>query len=140
MQVIKRNNTIVDFDKQKIVLAIEKSMMETEQGIDEELSSDIADNIEEDIKELDIVPTVETIQDMVEEYLMDSDRKDCAKRYILYREERNRLRNIKANSKYKFITEEFVSKYKHIKPPFTNLGHFVYLRTYSRWLSEEGRR
>jgi adenosylcobalamin-dependent ribonucleoside-triphosphate reductase len=138
MQIIKRNGNTVDFDKSKIVLAIEKAMGETEQGIDIELSSDIADSIEEDIKELDIILNVEAIQDMVEEYLMDSERKDVAKRYILYREERNRSRNIK--SKYKFITDEFVSKYKHIKPPFTNLGHFVYLRTYSRWLSEEGRR
>ncbi len=139
MQVIKRDNRVVDFDRKKIIDAIHNAMEETDLGIDEQLSLNITDDIEEDIKEFDMIPTVETIQNMVEEYLMDSDRKDVAKKYILYREERNKNRN-KGNSNYKFITDEFVSKYKHKKPPFTNLGHFVYLRTYSRWLPEESRR
>ena len=140
MQVIKRTGIEVEFDKDKIINAINKAANETELGIDMELSVDIADSIEDDIRELDIIPNIEVISNMVEEYLMDSDRKDIAKKYILYRDERNRLRNTKLNSNYKFITDDFVSKYKHKKPPFTNLGHFVYLRTYSRWLPEENRR
>jgi ribonucleoside-diphosphate reductase alpha chain len=92
MQVIKRTNEPVDFSKDKIINAITRAMDETELGVNIELAVEIADNIEDDINDLDIMPTVETIQNMVEEYLMDS-RKDVAKQYILYREERNRLRN-----------------------------------------------
>ena len=93
MRVIKRNGQEVEFDKQKIIDAMTNAFMETEEGIDEDLIQDIADEIEEEIGELVYYPTVESIQDMVEEALMSSDRKDVAKRYILYRDERSKLRN-----------------------------------------------
>ena len=92
LKVIKRNGQEVGFDKQKIIDAMTNAFMETEEGIDEDLIQDIADEIEE-VLELEYYPTVESIQDMVEEALMDSDRKDVAKRYILYRDERSKLRN-----------------------------------------------
>ncbi|SNS20827.1 ribonucleoside-diphosphate reductase alpha chain/ribonucleoside-triphosphate reductase [Anaerovirgula multivorans] len=38
------------------------------------------------------------------------------------------------------LSDKFLEKYKHIQPPMTELGSFVYYRTYSRWLSSEGRR
>ena len=38
------------------------------------------------------------------------------------------------------LTDEFISKYKHQLSPLNQLGNFVYYRTYSRWLSEQGRR
>ncbi|MEG0908730.1 MAG: ribonucleoside-triphosphate reductase, adenosylcobalamin-dependent [Bacilli bacterium] len=40
----------------------------------------------------------------------------------------------------KLLTEEFLSNYTDNVDSMTNFGHFVYLRTYSRWLEEEGRR
>ena len=40
----------------------------------------------------------------------------------------------------KLLTEEFLSKYKDNVESMTNFGHFVYLRTYARWLDNEGRR
>lgn len=41
-----------------------------------------------------------------------------------------------------YLSDDFISLYKNIIPPFggNGLGHFVYLRTYSRWLPEYGRR
>ena len=45
MQVRKRNGNLVDFEIEKIVVAIEKAMNETEEGIDEKVSQEIADNI-----------------------------------------------------------------------------------------------
>ena len=92
MQVRKRNGALADFDEKKIINAIEKAMAETKEGIDNSLSTEIANNIKEDIEELALIPSVESIQDMVEEYLMDSDRKDIAKQYILYRAKRNEIR------------------------------------------------
>jgi ribonucleoside-diphosphate reductase alpha chain/ribonucleoside-triphosphate reductase len=38
------------------------------------------------------------------------------------------------------LTDEFISEYDDKKPPMTNLGEFVYYRTYSRWLPEKMRR
>lgn len=40
----------------------------------------------------------------------------------------------------KFLSDSFIEKYKSIKPPMTELGMFVYYRTYSRWLEDEKRR
>jgi len=136
LKVQKRNSTLVEFDKNSIIRAIEKAMLETKEGVDSKLSCDIANKIES--IGIDIF-FVENIQDFVEDMLMESNRKDVAKRYIIYREDRNKRRK-NNNSNFKFITDEFVSKYKHKVAPFTNLGHFVYLRTYSRWLPEDGRR
>ncbi|AMN31265.1 ribonucleoside-triphosphate reductase, adenosylcobalamin-dependent [Clostridium perfringens] len=39
-----------------------------------------------------------------------------------------------------YISDKFIEKYKKIKAPFTELGEFVYLRTYSRYISEKKRR
>lgn len=38
------------------------------------------------------------------------------------------------------LTDEFIARYKDVNPPFTELGEFVYYRTYSRWIPDEGRR
>lgn len=40
----------------------------------------------------------------------------------------------------KFLSDSFIQKYKDITPPMTELGMFVYYRTYSRWLEDEKRR
>ncbi len=42
--------------------------------------------------------------------------------------------------KYKFLSEDFLNKYKNIETKMTDFGSFVYLRTYSRFLENEGRR
>ena len=87
--VIKRDKRMVPFDKDKIISAIGKAMARTEHGIDEALSSYITNKIEQEKESL----TVEEIQDLVEKYLMQSDRPDAAKQYILYRAERTKERN-----------------------------------------------
>jgi adenosylcobalamin-dependent ribonucleoside-triphosphate reductase len=138
MQITKRNGNIVDFNKQKIVLAIEKSMIETEQGIDHKLALRIANDIEKEINEQKDLHGVEQVQDKIEEKLMSSSRKDVAKKYILFREYRNQNR-IK-NNNYKLLDDEFISKYKKMPSPMSPLGNFVYYRTYSRWIPEEKRR
>lgn len=40
----------------------------------------------------------------------------------------------------RFLSEDILKKYEDLKPPMTELGEFVYVRTYSRWLPEKGRR
>lgn len=94
MVVIKRDGREVEFDKRKISNAVLKAIIEVdgESTLDtERIAYDIADRIEE--KSKDTALTVEQIQDMVEVQLMLSYRKDIAKAYILYRNERTKIRD-----------------------------------------------
>lgn len=93
MNIVKRNGSEVIFEKDKVVNAIIKAMNETDAGVDEELAWDIAEDIELEFEDSDIIPTIESVSDRVEELLAENGRFDCARRYILYREERNKLRN-----------------------------------------------
>lgn len=140
LKVIKRNNTVQYFDQKKIANAITQAMRETIKGVDQQLSMQIAKKIEEDLEKLFDSVTVADIQERVEAELMNSERKDVAKVYILYREQRDKTRDI-AKENHKLLTDDFISKYKHLPNPFpTQLGQFVYYRTYSRWLPLENRR
>ncbi len=142
IKVIKRNGSLVDFHKGKINNAIEKAMAETKLGVDHRLSNEMTKIIVEKMQQHQSPIHVEEIQDIVETVLMDSECKDAAKRYIIYRNERDRTRNDKKKKKkeHQLLTDEFISKYKHKPSPMKQLGDFVYYRTYSRWLPEEGRR
>ncbi len=84
----KRDNSLVEFDKLKIVNAINKAFLDVDGTLYEtDTAQDIATDIEKDI--LKFQPHepvgVETIQDWVENYLMRSERPDVAKAYIRYR-------------------------------------------------------
>ncbi len=89
MQIIKRDESKMEFDLNKIIRAILKAMKETD-NINEDVAKRIAIAIRE---ELDDLSTVETIQDMVEEKLMEYNYTKAAKAYILYRDKRNKERN-----------------------------------------------
>lgn len=91
--IIKRDGREVAFDGEKIRSAIRKAFF----AVDGEVSSyaeEKANNISKYIEELeDDTLTVEDVQDYVENGLMASKRKDVARAYISYRNERNRERN-----------------------------------------------
>ena len=97
MKIVKRDGRKVSFNKDKIVKAILKAF----EGVDgettpyaENKAKEIADFIEQKIDNNKI--TVEEIQDDIEKKLMASNRKDVAKAYILYRDERTRERERKS--------------------------------------------
>lgn len=140
IKVIKRDGNLVEFNPQKIINAIEKAMAETKKGIETELSNKIAEDIVQSLKERRAYVRVEEIQDMVEDFLMGSYRKDVAKKYILYRYERDKTRDARKRTDDRLLTDAFISNYKHRSSPMGQLGDFVYYRTYSRWLPEEKRR
>ena len=86
--VIKRNGKLVKFDKQKVEKAVQKAFIE----VDGELfENDTPAAIAEEIEEIYLSHnstgdvSVETIQDWVENALMQSERPDVAKSYICYR-------------------------------------------------------
>ena len=99
-QIVKRDGTFVPFDKDKIIRAINGAMLEVDGQIYEyDTAKDIANDIEKDLIERYSSPlknssdlftitayvSVENIQDMVEDYLMRSERRDVARAYIRYR-------------------------------------------------------
>ena len=93
-KVIKRDGRIVMFDSSKIENAVLKAFAAKDKELTDYAilkAKNIADYIEfETDKE---ILTVEEIQDMVENGLMSTKRKDVAKAYVLKREERSRERN-----------------------------------------------
>ena len=92
-KIQKRNGAIVDFEIGKIKEAIEKAAEAVEQNdplITETLVKETEIELEE--KYSDQIPTVEQIQDVVEDVLIRYDYADMAKAYILYREKRREAR------------------------------------------------
>ena len=95
MNVKKRDGRIVLFDPSKIknaILAAFKSVDGELTEYAEAKAENIADFIEGYYEEVEETPGIEEIQDLVEKGLMSTKRKDVAKAYILYREERNKVR------------------------------------------------
>ena len=139
-QVQKRNGKIVPFDIETIVSAVNKAMIATGEGSQEEAEM-VANQVYADLvriskKHPNFTPTVEGVQNSVEKELMLSEYIATAKAYILYREKRSALRykGVEVPEKVRKLAEES-------KKSFRNpLGEFVYYRTYSRWMPEEGRR
>lgn len=91
MKIIKRDGRIVDYDRQKIVKAIEKANQDVrgrEKASKEDIKN-IINNIEELSKKRMLV---EDIQDIIEEQLMDIQKYELAKKYIVYRYNRALIR------------------------------------------------
>ena len=100
--VVKRDGRIVGYNEEKIKAAIRKAMLTTELGEDEPLIQKISDRIGAHGTER---MTVEEIQDMVELELMNSPRKEVAKRYIAYRDQRSIARKAKTRDIFHEIIE-----------------------------------
>lgn len=100
--VVKRDGRIVGYNEEKIKAAIRKAMLTTEGGEDEGLIQKITDRIGVSSKEQ---MTVEAIQDRVEIELMKSARKDVAKKYIAYRDQRSIARRAKTKDLFLEIIE-----------------------------------
>jgi ribonucleoside-diphosphate reductase alpha chain len=136
----KRDGTIVPFDLMKIVGAIHKGMLVTGEGSLEEAelvaTKVFADLVRISKKFQNFVPTVEGVQDSVEKELILSEYVKTAKEYILYRQERSKLRDqgITVPPKVRELAAESKKYFKN------SLGELVYYRSYSRWIEGEGRR
>ena len=99
MKVIKRDGTLVSFDKNKIINAINKAFLEVDGVLYEiDTANDIANDIENLPKEK---ISVEEIQNKIEEELMESERKDVARAYVRYRYKKEILRE--TNNTYEAI-------------------------------------
>ena len=98
MYVIKRDGSKVEFDRQKIINAINAAFLEVD-GIlyETDTAEDIATEIGALVAKNENGVSVEAIQNKVEEYLMRSERKDVARAYIRFRYKREVAREYKAD-------------------------------------------
>lgn len=108
--IVKRDGRIVNFDAEKITNAIEKAGAATK-----EFKRDVAEKFT--IKVLNLAyqlfggktPTVEQIQDIVEEVLISSPFTKTAKAYVIYREQHSKLREIKSRADVNLV-ESYLGK------------------------------
>ena len=121
MKLIKRSGCEAVFDVQKIIAAITKaneSVIDYEKLTEEQIE-EIADNVENACENMKRSPSVEEIQDMVENQLMNHRAFTVARNYITYRYKRALVR--KSNSTDKQIltlieyNNEEISEYKRIE-------------------------
>ncbi|MFA4819177.1 MAG: ATP cone domain-containing protein [Patescibacteria group bacterium] len=136
--IIKRDGRELVFEPKKIVAAIAKAGAETKEfGRDEaaRLTFQVVEELEL-VYDGHITPTVEQIQDIVEIILMRSRWLKTARAYILYREERSKIRQQRR------VVPELVRQLaQESKKYFRNqLAEYVYYSTYSKWLPAAGRR
>lgn len=130
-EIIKRDYETSSFELEKITSAIEKAMISVNHGTSEDANAIsrivIGSLLERKLKDPNYIPTVEQVQDIIEEQLMDSRFHDVAKAYILYRDEQNRKR--KTN-----IFEKRIN----LKPyEYPELNDYVDAIRHSYWIHTE---
>ena len=109
-KIQKRNGQVVDFDISKIENAVHKALTATGQGdgpIARKVTNRVINLLNKRFKK-DEVPKVEEIQDIVEEVLILENFVETARSYILYREQRRRIREAQSTLDE---TVEMVDKY-----------------------------
>ena len=106
MYIIKRDGRRVQFNQNKIIDAVLAAFKD----VDKELSDyayikagNIADYIQEAAEKADHELTIEEIQNYVEQGLMSTKRKDVARAYITYRNERTRIRQERSDFQHRLM-------------------------------------
>lgn len=109
MKVIKRDGRVVEFNKEKIKNAVMRAYADVDGDLENNNAKAKATEIANYISGLDKDLSVEEIQDIVESKLMNSNRKDVAKTYIIYRNNRTRIRENKTQL-MKDVSEKLAAK------------------------------
>jgi ribonucleoside-triphosphate reductase len=110
-QVVKRDGAVAEFNISKISAAITKAFVALEKdyhsSVIDLISLRVASDFESKVKDGKI--TVEEIQDSVEKVLSESGYSDVAKAYILYRKQREKVRNVNsALLNYKDLVDDYL--------------------------------
>ncbi|MBU1684365.1 ribonucleoside triphosphate reductase [Patescibacteria group bacterium] len=124
-QIKKRSGKIVNFDKKKITNAILKAMEATD-SLDKKLAQELTDQVIEKIKNKfhnRSIPAIEEIQDIVEEILIKNKQIKTAKAYILYRDQKARLRDMKQMINAHDLMDEYLNKFDWRVKENSNMGY-----------------
>ncbi|MBR4752901.1 MAG: anaerobic ribonucleoside triphosphate reductase [Thermoguttaceae bacterium] len=93
--IVKRDGRRAPFVPAKIAVAIQKAFIATGQSQSDDYIMELADGVTRQIADMGLVePGVEDIQDCVEEALLENGHINTARKYIAYRAERTRVREI----------------------------------------------
>ncbi len=108
--ILKRDSIKEDFDSNKITKAIFKAGLATKE-FDEEMAKKLTVRVINLAQQLiqTTMPTVEEVQDIVEEVLLSSPFKKTAKAYILYRDQHAKIREIISKSEVSLI-DQYIEK------------------------------
>lgn len=100
----KRDGRVVGFKQEKITKALEKAGIATGE-FDEKVAKKLSDKVIAKAEQLisKKVPTVEEIQDVAEDILLESRYKKTAKAYILYRDQHEKLRQLTSKSHIELV-------------------------------------
>ena len=110
-QVVKRDGSITSFNLSKISVAITKAFEATHMEYNPDIIDLLALKVTADYqaKIKDGLVTVEDIQDSVENVLSKAGYADVAKAYILYRKQREKVRNLKSTVlDYKDLVDSYL--------------------------------
>ena len=110
-QVLKRDGEIADFEMKKITDAIKKAFTAKEKQYSQDMMDLLGLHVTADFQKKieDGKIAVEDIQDSVENVLIQAGYSDVAKAYILYRKQREKVRNMKSTIlDYKEIVNSYV--------------------------------
>lgn len=110
-QVVKRDGQVADFDISKISVAITKAFEATKKEFNQDIIDFLALKVTADYQSKihDGKITVEDIQDSVESVLGKAGYEDVAKAYILYRRQREKIRNLNSTMlDYKELVDNYV--------------------------------
>ncbi|MDO5017674.1 MAG: ribonucleoside-diphosphate reductase subunit alpha [Lagierella massiliensis] len=120
MKIKKRSGDLVDFDKQKIVIAMKKAFISVSKPVDDEklqtMANQVCEKIKSDFSKNHIV-TVEEIQDLVEIVLIENKYIEVVKSYILYRAGHHRMRKTLEDFS-EFFEDEVLEIMKGIQEDF----------------------
>jgi len=123
-KIKKRNGNLDDFNSEKITEAILKAGKATDEFTDRSIAKKLCLKVlsiaENSVKQE--IPTVEQIQDIVEEVLLSSIYKKTAKAYIIYREQHRKLREMIASAKVDLIDRYLEKKDWKVKEN-SNMGY-----------------
>jgi len=141
-KIKKRTGEVVDFNKDKIKLAISKAMIATD-SLNELVLESVVDKVVLvlESKFINKIPAVEDVQDVIEYVLIASELSAIAKAYILYREERRKIRDsqekVDDTELVKSLREKGVDLSKQAvnvlnnSTQFIDLGLIIFLDRYS---------
>src|SRR3990167_5443594 len=138
--IIKRDGSTVPFNPNKITNAVNKALREAKEyrpSVAEKVTNAVVRKLSlRKSYDKKFMPTVEGVQDLVEMELMLQKFTASAKAYILYRAERNKIRE-QSIAVPQEIKDKINESSKYFKSPYQE---FIFYQFYSRWRKELGRR
>ena len=128
--IIKRDGKLAEFDDAKITDAIEKASNITKEfdaKTAQQLTRNVIGIIKNFVREKQSnlkAPSIEEIQDIVEQVLLSSEYKQTAKAYILYREQHKKLRDF-ANNASVDMTDDYLKELDWKVNDYSIMGYSI---------------